>query len=91
MELASGAVRIGGRDIRELGLDVLRKSMSIIPQDPFIFNSTLRENLDPTGSRSDQELWFALEKCRMDEKFRGPESAGLDEILEERGMLLFFV
>ena len=62
--------------------------MSIIPQDPFIFNNTLRENLDPTGSKNDQDLWLALEKCRIDQKLRSPESAGLDEIMEERGIYI---
>ena len=57
--------------------------MSIIPQDPFLFDGTLRENLDPTGTKSDKDVWLALKKCRLDQKFNS--TAGLDEKLEERG------
>jgi ABC-type multidrug transport system fused ATPase/permease subunit len=39
--------RIGGCDGLQLGVHTLRKRMSVIPQVPFIFHSSIRLNLDP--------------------------------------------
>ena len=44
-EISSGKVLIDGIDISQIGLEVLRSSLSIIPQDPVIFSGTVRSNL----------------------------------------------
>ena len=38
---------------------------AIIPQDPFLFAGTIRENLDPFNESTDAELWNALESANM--------------------------
>lgn len=58
----SGNIKIDSIDIATISLAVLRKSISIIPQESFIFSGTMRENLDPAHEHSDDELWMALEK-----------------------------
>ena len=40
-----GAVRIDGRDVREIPLDELRGAIGFVPQDSFLFSLTLRDNL----------------------------------------------
>ena len=40
-------ILIDGVKTNEIGLRTLRKAVSIIPQSPFIFEGTVRENLDP--------------------------------------------
>ncbi|KAH3682616.1 hypothetical protein WICPIJ_006405, partial [Wickerhamomyces pijperi] len=62
-ELASGKVSIDGVDISELGLNDLRSKLSIIPQDPVLFNGTIRQNLDPFSKSTDSELWDALKRA----------------------------
>lgn len=42
IELSGGKIEIDGRDLRELGLDVVRSRLSIIPQDAFLFGGTVR-------------------------------------------------
>ena len=42
VELDSGCVEIDGIDIRKLGLHTLRSAVSVIPQDPVLFQGTIR-------------------------------------------------
>lgn len=83
-ELNSGSISIDDVNIRLLDLTQLREKISIIPQDPFLFSGTLRENLDPYNKRSDLDIWSALEKCRLHEKITNLNK-GLDLEVEERG------
>lgn len=54
--LFEGNIVIDGQDIATVGLHSLRKQISIIPQNPFIFSASLKENLDPLNEHSDDEL-----------------------------------
>jgi ATP-binding cassette, subfamily C, bacterial CydCD len=40
-----GHVRVGGRDVRELGLDQLRSRIAVVSQDTYLFHGTVEENL----------------------------------------------
>jgi ATP-binding cassette subfamily C (CFTR/MRP) protein 1 len=53
IEAYSGCIKIDGVDIAEIELAHLRKMITIIPQDPTIFEGTLKFNLDPTEQASD--------------------------------------
>jgi len=64
--LTNGYIKIDGIDIATVGLDDVRRRISIIPQDPVLFTGTMRSNLDQFGDYSDAEIWHALEQvCNL--------------------------
>ncbi|KAB2596767.1 hypothetical protein D8674_032217 [Pyrus ussuriensis x Pyrus communis] len=60
VEPAGGKIIVDGIDISTIGLHDLRSRFGIIPQDPTLFNGTVRFNLDPLSQHSDQEIWEVL-------------------------------
>ncbi|GFS16310.1 multidrug resistance-associated protein 4 [Elysia marginata] len=62
-----GELTIDGVSIHSLGLHDLRKVISIIPQDPVLFNGPVRRNLDPFDEYSDSQLWNALDTVQLKE------------------------
>ncbi|XP_063809426.1 ATP-binding cassette sub-family C member 5-like isoform X1 [Pseudophryne corroboree] len=65
VELSGGSIIIDNVCINEIGLEDLRKKLSIIPQEPVLFAGSIRSNLDPMNLYTDEELWKALEKTHM--------------------------
>ncbi|TKY85683.1 hypothetical protein EX895_005223 [Sporisorium graminicola] len=84
IEAAEGKILIDGIDVSKIGLKDLRSAIAIIPQDPQLWEGTLRENLDPTGRSDDAALWKALEQARMNEHVQSLDGA-LDAQLTEGG------
>lgn len=62
-----GAIEIDNVKTNEIGLHDLRRVISIIPQEPFLFSGSLRKNLDPFEDYSDDVLWMALEEVELKE------------------------
>ncbi|KAK7678757.1 hypothetical protein QCA50_018192 [Cerrena zonata] len=89
-ELETGSIRIDGLDISQMGLYDLRSRLSIIPQDPVLFQGSIRRNLDPFDQYDDDILWDSLRRAGLiDElqlfKMKGikldPENnVGLDDL-----------
>eukprot|EP00934_Nitzschia_sp_Nitz4_P008776 Nitzschia sp. Nitz4//scaffold175_size95217//10753//15087//NITZ4_004718-RA/size95217-processed-gene-0.45-mRNA-1//1//CDS//3329538924//8766//frame0 len=84
IENDEGKILIDGVNTREIGTSSLRLNLSIIPQDPVLFSNTVRYNLDPFGTKTDNELWEVLDKVRLGEAIRAL-SKELDEEIAEGG------
>uniref|UniRef100_A0A8C2MSJ9 ATP-binding cassette sub-family C member 10 n=1 Tax=Cricetulus griseus TaxID=10029 RepID=A0A8C2MSJ9_CRIGR len=67
LEPSAGRVLLDGVDTSQLELAELRSQLAVIPQEPFLFSGTVRENLDPQGLHEDRALWQALEQCHLRE------------------------
>lgn len=65
IEVVTGTIYIDDINIENVGLDVLRQGLAVIPQDPILFGSTLRFNLDPWNEFSDHELWEMLNLVQL--------------------------
>jgi ABC-type multidrug transport system fused ATPase/permease subunit len=79
-----GKLLIDGVDTKEIGTAALRLNLSIIPQDPVMFSNTVRYNMDPFATASDEELWDVLKKVQLGEVI-AVLPKGLDEEVAEGG------
>ncbi|XP_071060267.1 LOW QUALITY PROTEIN: ATP-binding cassette sub-family C member 10 [Pseudochaenichthys georgianus] len=83
VELDQGHILLDGLDISTVGLDQLRSRLAIIPQDPFLFSGSIRENLDPCERHSDHQLLDVLQQCHLSAVVL--RMGGLDAEVGERG------
>jgi ATP-binding cassette subfamily B protein len=87
-DASSGEVLIDGQDVRKLSLRDLRKALGYVPQEPFLFSTSLRHNLAfGRDDVSDQDLQRAVRIARLDRDVENfPQ--GLDTVVGERGVTL---
>ncbi|XP_067681975.1 ATP-binding cassette sub-family C member 10-like [Haliotis asinina] len=83
VEIQSGEITLDGINLHHLDLKDIRSRLAIIPQDPFLFSGSVRENLDPTSTFTDNLLWTALQRCHLDSAVE--MLGGLDADVAERG------
>lgn len=83
-----GLITIGGRDIKDYTLDSLRRSIGYVPQDQFLFSTTIRENIRfgrPEATQEEVEAVTRLTAIHDDiEAF----TEGYDIVVGERGVSL---
>ena len=87
-DVQSGSVTIDGTDIREYKINSLRSAISVVFQDNFLFNGTLRENImRGKPDATEEELMQAVKSAYLEDFVAGLEN-GLDTEIGERSALL---
>jgi ATP-binding cassette, subfamily C, bacterial len=83
-----GAVKIDGKDIRDINVDAWRREVGYVAQEFFVLNDTLRMNITlGDNSISDGEIWMALEEAGAQD-FVQEMADGLNTQMGERGLNL---
>ncbi len=87
-DVSSGEILLDGRDLRAVSLSELRKTMGYVPQDPFLFSTSLRRNLSfGREGVSDEEIGSVLRVTKLDRDLEVfPQ--GADTVVGERGVTL---
>jgi ATP-binding cassette, subfamily B, multidrug efflux pump len=87
-DASSGEVLVDGQDVRKLSLRDLRKQLGYVPQEPFLFSTSLGRNLSfGRDDVSDQDLQRAVRIARLERDLENfPQ--GLDTVVGERGVTL---
>ncbi len=87
-DVSSGAVELGGVDVRDLSFADLRAGIGMVTQDGHLFHESIRANVAlARPEASDDELWEALRRARLEPLVRSLPD-GLDTIVGERGYRL---
>jgi ATP-binding cassette subfamily B protein/subfamily B ATP-binding cassette protein MsbA len=87
-DVTEGAITLDGVDVRNLTLDSLRKQISIVLQEVFLFHGTVRENiLFGRSSASDEEMHKAAQVANAHE-FIEQLPEGYETLIGERGVKL---
>jgi ABC-type multidrug transport system fused ATPase/permease subunit len=87
-DVDSGAVRLSGRDVRELSAESIRSALGVVTQDGHLFHESIRANLlFARPEASEPELWEVLRRARLDELVASLPD-GLDTVVGERGYRL---
>jgi subfamily B ATP-binding cassette protein MsbA len=87
-DVTGGAVRIDGRDIRDLRLASLREKISIVAQDTFLFNDTVAANIGYGLRHATPEQIQEAARNALAEEFILRLPQGYDTVIGERGTKL---
>ena len=87
-DIQSGAIKFDGTDIREYTISSLRKNISMVFQDNFLYSGTIRENIMMGNyNATDEDLEQAIISAHLQDMIKEVPN-GLDTMLGERGMTL---
>ncbi|MHB8134647.1 MAG: ABC transporter ATP-binding protein [Anaerolineaceae bacterium] len=87
-DVSSGAIQLDGVDIRNIELESLRKQISIVLQDVFLFYGSVRENILFGKPGASEEEIIAASQAANAHEFITQLSEGYDTLIGERGVKL---
>ncbi|MEU6240709.1 ABC transporter ATP-binding protein [Streptomyces sp. NPDC047024] len=87
-DVSRGAVLVGGHDVRELTTDSLRAAIGLVPEDSFLFSTSVRENIAYGRPDATQEEIEAAARAAQAHGFIGELPDGYDTKVGEHGLTL---
>jgi len=87
-DVHTGSIKLDGIDIRDLDVEELRKNISIVLQDVFLFHGTVRDNILFGNPRASETEIFNAAKAANAYEFINELPDGFDTIIGERGVKL---
>ena len=87
-DVVSGAVKIGGTDVRDIDLSYLRSNIGVVTQETYLFNGTIKDNLlYAKEDATDEELISACKNANIHD-FIASQPDGYDTMVGNRGLKL---
>jgi ATP-binding cassette subfamily B protein len=87
-DVTSGAVRIGGHDVRDLTLDSLRAAIGLVLEESFLFSDTIKANICYGRPDATQAQIVAAARAAQAEQFILELPDGYDTVIGEQGLTL---
>jgi ATP-binding cassette, subfamily B, bacterial len=87
-DVSSGAVRVGGRDVRDLTLDSLRAAIGLVLEESFLFSETVAANIAYGRPDATREQVIAAARAAEADGFIGELPDGYDTVVGEQGLTL---
>jgi ABC-type multidrug transport system fused ATPase/permease subunit len=81
LEINKGSITIDGQSLSSIPRDVIRERIVTLPQDPLILVSTVRMNVDPLGTSSDEAIISVLSRVNLWEPVLRDREGGLNHEL----------
>ncbi|MFD0632863.1 ABC transporter ATP-binding protein [Catenulispora yoronensis] len=83
----SGTVRLNGHDLRDFARGEVPAQVALVPQQTFLFQDSIRDNIRLDRDADDERIWAALRLAQA-ERFVKRLPEGLDTVIGERGATL---
>ncbi|GHG69848.1 ABC transporter ATP-binding protein [Streptomyces griseocarneus] len=87
-DVTSGAVRVGGHDVRDLTLPSLRAAIGLVPEDSFLFSDSIRDNIAYGRPEATDEQIRAAARAAQADGFVSALPDGYDTKVGEQGLTL---
>jgi ATP-binding cassette subfamily B protein len=87
LDASSGKILFDGVDIRDFNIADLRASIAYVPQEPFLFAGTLRENITFGAEVPEADMRRALDMAALEKTLQNLPR-GLDTVVGEKGVIL---
>ncbi|MGH3275886.1 MAG: ABC transporter ATP-binding protein, partial [Streptosporangiaceae bacterium] len=87
-DVTSGAIRVGGHDVRDLTLDSLRASIGLVLEESFLFSDTIAANIAYGRPRATRQQIIAAARAAQADEFITGLADGYDTVVGEQGLTL---
>ena len=87
-DVRSGAIRVGGHDVRDVTLDSLRASIGLVLEESFLFSDTVRNNISYGRPDATDDQIVAAARAAEAEEFILDLPDGYDTVVGEQGLTL---